>query len=582
MDGDGDGFATAVQGGDDCDDADPATHPGAAEVCGDGVDQDCRFGDWPADEDGAGHLALLCGGEDCHDFMANMNPDALEECDNLDNDCDGVVDDGLDPDGDGYCLGDCDEADPEVFPGSWFEVDGDGIDTSCDGEDGLSPTFAPIWLVGPAPVVLTSMIDDIDGDGLPDLAVSTEDDGYPNGGHGSVFVVRAAALPPWGEYDLAGAHATVRHDAPGYRLAGGRGGPDADGDDLGDLLIRLRTGGGGPTGTFSAFVIGGATLVAGGETDLSEPLIQVHGVMAYSSFGYAMEWLGDLDGDGLADFAAGARAAGQSEATTGQGFVSVVLGSTTASESSATSLGSDHVLWGPGRGDRCGHALAGGGDVDGDGLADFVVGCNQDIGWDSDGGRGKAYVVLGSELMDGTTTELAGASSLLVGVTDQDFAGADVAMISDVDGDGRSEVAMGAMEYYQDNPPIGPGSAYVWLSSSLDGGGEAAATTADLVIRGAANRSQFGGALASGDVDGDGLGDLLVGSSWPGHSGAHLFLGAGMSGGGEVDVTGAAISWIDSGPDLIGDFDGDGLDDVTVSLGAGLIPSQFARLQRAR
>lgn len=44
-DADGDGFLSAVCGGDDCNDLEPLVHPGAAEVCGDGLDQDCSGGD---------------------------------------------------------------------------------------------------------------------------------------------------------------------------------------------------------------------------------------------------------------------------------------------------------------------------------------------------------------------------------------------------------------------------------------------------------------------------------------------------------------------------------------------------------
>jgi hypothetical protein len=59
LDGDGDDHEDAACGGDDCDDSDPTVHPGALEVCGDGIDQDCNGSDLPC---GAPHSALTWNG----------------------------------------------------------------------------------------------------------------------------------------------------------------------------------------------------------------------------------------------------------------------------------------------------------------------------------------------------------------------------------------------------------------------------------------------------------------------------------------------------------------------------------------
>jgi MYXO-CTERM domain-containing protein len=110
-----------------------------------------------ADEDGDGYLAS----EDCNDADAAINPDAEEVCDEVDNDCDAEIDEGLastwyaDSDGDGYgddasamedCQeptgyvqqgGDCDDADADAYPDA-EEVLDDGVDQDCDGEDAVS------------------------------------------------------------------------------------------------------------------------------------------------------------------------------------------------------------------------------------------------------------------------------------------------------------------------------------------------------------------------------------------------------------------------------------------------------------
>lgn len=202
-DADGDGFgdeaapreseevpAGHVTVGGDCDDADPARHPGATEVCG-RIDEDCDGlvddddpdvvpGDqgrlFGRDEDGddyaAGDFVSRCRiadgwspqGGDCDDADPWRHPYAQELCDGLDDDCDGLVDDddpdlqpwangnyGWDDDGDGdggepvlSCdvpasgvapdLDDCDDTDPAL---SGADLDGDGWSScgECDDDD---------------------------------------------------------------------------------------------------------------------------------------------------------------------------------------------------------------------------------------------------------------------------------------------------------------------------------------------------------------------------------------------------------------------------------------------------------------
>ena len=110
-DSDGDGYSTCE---DDCDDAEPAIFPGAAEAC-DGLDTDCE-GTVPVDE-------------------VDVDGDAYFAC----NDCDDAdpLLYGIDADGDGFspCTGDCDESNSLIYPGTG-DVPGDSVDQNCDLVDG--------------------------------------------------------------------------------------------------------------------------------------------------------------------------------------------------------------------------------------------------------------------------------------------------------------------------------------------------------------------------------------------------------------------------------------------------------------
>ena len=126
VDDDGDGW-TPCDG--DCDETDAAIHPGATEVCDDGIDSNCDGAvDENADADGDGYSN--CTG-DCDDGEADAYPGNTEVCDFIDNDCDGWIDNGFDEDLDGWstCEGDCDDTDAGRYPSATELCD--GVDSDC-------------------------------------------------------------------------------------------------------------------------------------------------------------------------------------------------------------------------------------------------------------------------------------------------------------------------------------------------------------------------------------------------------------------------------------------------------------------
>jgi len=143
-----------VLNNEDCDDANENINPNADEIPGNGIDEDCDGMDLiPVDIDNDGFDTSV----DCDDSNPEVNPGAEEICDGVDNNCNGELDEGLliavysDMDGDGYgdpntvgfeCQlppdlvlsgGDCDDANPQIFPGA-EEIANNNIDEDCDGQ----------------------------------------------------------------------------------------------------------------------------------------------------------------------------------------------------------------------------------------------------------------------------------------------------------------------------------------------------------------------------------------------------------------------------------------------------------------
>lgn len=137
-DQDADGYAAVTAGGQDCDDTDAGVRPGAQERCGDGIDQDCDGADSACaagDTDGDGQVSAEQGGPDCDDSDPTIYQGAPERCgDSVDQDCDGgdTACGSSDGDGDGFARGeDCDDGDSQVHPGATERCD--GVDDDCDG-----------------------------------------------------------------------------------------------------------------------------------------------------------------------------------------------------------------------------------------------------------------------------------------------------------------------------------------------------------------------------------------------------------------------------------------------------------------
>jgi hypothetical protein len=262
-----------------------------------------------------------------------------------------------------------------------------------------------------------------------------------------------------------------------------------------------------------------ALLVGGGARLLAyvRPLAQATDVTflgdSIDYAGSSVAMVGDVNGDGLDDMLMGAEL-GELVNDRQPGRAYLVLGragapwgtSSPLAHADASFVGVDHL-------EHAGSAVAGAGDVNGDGLADFLVGAWLASPTATLTNAGRAYLVLGRRAADwGLLFPLEQADASFDGEAAGDFFGHDVAGAGDVNGDGLGDFLIGA---YQGRGMQGrAGKAYLYLGrTQADWGHAAALDGADAVFLGERSSDFAGMALAgAGDVDGDGLGDMLIGA----------------------------------------------------------------------
>jgi len=282
--------------------------------------------DGPADADGDGWTV---DDGDCDDGNADVYPGAPEICDGLDNDCDGTTND-------------C------VFEGDFDVDDADTVLLGMAEEDSAGSEVA--------------VVEDLDGEGHPDLLVlaSWADQGWQDAG--SLYVVSGPPAP--GTYGLDSSHARIGGlDGYGHlEFLSSLG--DLDDDGAGDFLVAST---GGPSGGAEVYLFYGP--VPAGDSTVADAYTTWTAEHVLDDAFRVQTGNGDLDGDGHDDFVIGAGG----EETNGQSAGAAYVIHGPPPEGTHSMSTADSKLLGIAENDQAGLDVAIAGDLDGDGLDDLVL-----------------------------------------------------------------------------------------------------------------------------------------------------------------------------------------------------------------
>jgi tRNA A-37 threonylcarbamoyl transferase component Bud32 len=318
-------------------------------------------------------------------------------------------------------------------------------------------------------------VGDLDGDGHPDLVVAAP--GPAPSYSGSVMIFRGGA-------PLDTTPALVLHEPRpngwfGYSVTTG----DWNGDGIPDIAVGAQADKGG-----GKFLTGRVYVYFGGRHMHTSPDIELGCDTPEANFGTTVDLGGDLNGDGFADLAVGA----QWEATDGPraGRTYVYYGGR------APSTKPGLVLRAPGPWHLFGPARYVG-DLDGDGFDDLLVTDEHGDGFEHGSGAAMLY--------RGSGTPATTPALVFKGEHENDGFGRWATRLDDVTGDGRPDLAIGA--WWSDAGGPTSGAVYVYA------GGPRMRDEPLLVIPGPGPEARFGtGVTSSGDLDGDGFPELLIGA----------------------------------------------------------------------
>lgn len=380
---------------------------------------------------------------------------------------------------------------------------------------------------------MSSAVGDINGDGYEDLILGAPASNGPANARslsGEVWIIYGSAAGIAATIDLFSPppnssviYGKDNGDSAGWSVAAG----DLNGDGYDEVILGACNSS-GPSNTKpiagEAWVLYGAPAGLPASVDLAVPPADatvIYGPDAQDHLGSSVG-TGDLNGDGFNEVFIGAEHAyGPSNGRAECGEVWILYGSSShlwTSIDLASPPASVAVIYGPDAGDELGGIVAAG-DLDGDGNVDLMMGASQADGpVNSKANAGETWVMYGSTSRLPAATDLSSPSanaSVIYGVDGDDRFGSGLT-VGDLNGDGYDEMIVAApLADGPDNGRFSAGEAWILYGSTshLPASTDLVAPPAGAtVIYGADAADLIGYGVSTGDLDGDGYDEVILGA----------------------------------------------------------------------
>ena len=361
---------------------------------------------------------------------------------------------------------------------------------------------------------------------------------------------------------------------------------DVNGDGIDDVIIGAAEAGGFlPTG--EAYIVYGGTNLA--NIDLST-LTSAQGILIEGDFigdstGFSVSNAGDVNADGIDDVIIGAPFGDNGGLDAGEAYIVFGGNNLTNIDLDTLTPMQGVIIQGDRNNDNAGVSVSAAGDVNGDGVDDVIIGAP--AGDNGGPNAGEAVIIFGgNNLSDIDLTNLTSTQGITIqGAMDFGEAGFSVSNAGDVNGDGIDDVIISSIQ--ADNGGTSAGEAYIIFGgNNLTDIDLSTLTTAQgITIQGDAAGDGLGVFTSSaGDVNGDGIDDVIIGANLGDDGGTDageayiIFGGNNLS---NIDLStltptqgiiiqgDAANDQLGLGVSAAGDFNSDGIDDIIVGAPGG-------------